>query len=132
MDDMRFADVMQRERERLNRDRDEILNQQRELENKLAEIDREFAAIDAYETTKTGKSATTTRQPRGRGRSAATIKEASVAETGTRPQPGSRRAALLQVIGKERTVSAAAKSSSVWVSKATNLLRSRYPMPSPR
>ena len=100
MDDMRFADVMQRERERLNRDRDEILNQQRELENKLAEIDREFAAIDAYETTKTGKSATTTRQPRGRGRSAAMIKEASVAETGTRPQPGSRRAALLQVIGE--------------------------------
>ena len=101
MDDMRFADVMQRERERLNRDRDEILNQQRELENKLAEVDREFAAIDAYETTKkTGKSATTPRQPRGRGRSAVTIKETSVAETGTRPQPGSRRAALLQVIGE--------------------------------
>ena len=98
MEDMRFADVMQRERERLNRDRDEILNRQRELENKLAEIDREFAAIDAYETTKTGKSATTTRQPRGRGRSPAMIKEASVAETGTPPQPGSRRAALLQVI----------------------------------
>ncbi len=29
MDEMRFADVMQRERQRLNREREEIFNQQR-------------------------------------------------------------------------------------------------------
>ena len=58
MDDMRFADIMQRERERLNREREEILNQQKDLENKLTEINHEFAAIDAYEAAKTGKAAT--------------------------------------------------------------------------
>ena len=62
MDDMRFADIMQRERERLNREREEILNQQKDLENKLTEINREFAAIDAYEAAKTGKAATPSRQ----------------------------------------------------------------------
>ena len=62
MDDMRFADIMQRERERLNREREEILNQQKDLENKLTEINHEFAAIDAYEAAKTGKVATPRRQ----------------------------------------------------------------------
>ena len=63
MDDMRFADIMQRERERLNREREEIVNQQKDLENKLTEINHEFAAIDAYEAAKTGKAATPSRQP---------------------------------------------------------------------
>ena len=52
MDDMRFADIMQRERERLSHDRDETLNQQTELENqqrglknKLTEINREDFAV---------------------------------------------------------------------------------------
>ena len=62
MDDMRFADIMQRERDRLNREREEILNQQKDLENKLTEINREFAAIDAYEAAKTGKAVTPSRQ----------------------------------------------------------------------
>ena len=101
MDDMRFADVMQRERERLSHDRDEILNQQkelenqqRELENKLTEITRELAAIDAYEAAKTGKAAMPTRQPPAPTKSEATI------EPRARPQPGTRREALLQVIGE--------------------------------
>ena len=38
MTDMRFADVMQQERERLHKEREAIFNQQHELENKLAEI----------------------------------------------------------------------------------------------
>jgi hypothetical protein len=100
MDDIRFADVMQRERERLDREREEILHQQRELEKKLAEITREFAAIDAYEAAKTGKAATPNRQLRGPRKSAATIKQSS-AEPRPRSQAGSRREALLQVIGKE-------------------------------
>ena len=58
MDDMRFADIMQRERERLNREREEIVNQQKDLENKLTEVNHELAAIDAYEAAKTGKAAT--------------------------------------------------------------------------
>ena len=61
---MRFADIMLRERERLNREREEILNQQKDLENKLTEINHEFAAIDAYEAAKTGKAATPRRQQR--------------------------------------------------------------------
>jgi hypothetical protein len=81
MDDMRFADVMQRERERLNRERQEILHQQNELEGKLTEIDRELAAIAAYETAKTGKAVTPAQPPR--------------------PQEGSRRETLLQVISAE-------------------------------
>ena len=48
MDDMRFADIMQRERDRLNRERQEIVNQQKDLENKLTEINHELAAIDCY------------------------------------------------------------------------------------
>ncbi len=99
MDEMRFADVMQRERERLHREREEILNHQKDLENKLTEINRELEAIDAYETAKTGKAAPPTRQPRGPRRSDARITQ-SAAETGTRPRAGSRREALLQVIGE--------------------------------
>ena len=34
MDDMRFADVMQQERERLHREREEIFNEQQSLENR--------------------------------------------------------------------------------------------------
>src|SRR5271165_6705835 len=91
MDDIRFADVMQRERERLNRERDEILNQQKDLENQLTEVNRELAAIDAYAAAKTGKAAAP-----GPRKGAAV--EQSSAEIGARPQAGSRRNALLQAI----------------------------------
>ncbi|MGA8760281.1 MAG: hypothetical protein WB611_28970 [Stellaceae bacterium] len=101
MDDMRFADIMQRERERLNREREEILNQQKDLENKLTEINREFAAIDAYEAAKTGKVVTPSRQPRAPRKSGAPIKQLSTAEIRPRPQAGgTRREALLKVIGE--------------------------------
>ena len=63
MDDIRFADIIQRERERLNREHEEIVNQQKDLENKLTEVNHELAAIDAYEAAKTGKAATPSRQP---------------------------------------------------------------------
>jgi hypothetical protein len=100
MDDIRFADVMQRERERLNREREEILNQQKELENKLTAIYRELAAIDAYEAAKTGKPATSSRQPRGSRKTPVAIKQSAAAPR-ARPQAGSRREALLRVIGEE-------------------------------
>jgi DNA-binding transcriptional ArsR family regulator len=106
MDDMRFADVMRRERERLNHERDEILeqqkeleNQQKELEDKLTEVTRELAAIDAYEAAKTGKAAMPAQQPPAPEKSEATIEELS-AEPRPRPQPGTRREALLRVIGE--------------------------------
>jgi hypothetical protein len=101
MDDneIRFAEVIHRERERLNREREEILAQQRDLESKLAEIDREFAAIDAYEAAKTGKAGTPTRQPRGPRQGGPTIKQYS-AGTRSRPPAGSWREALLKVIGE--------------------------------
>jgi hypothetical protein len=84
MADLRFADVMQQERERLHKEREHIFNQQHELEGKLADINRELTAIDAYEAAKTGKAATPARQIRG----------------SRRPQTrrGSRREALLQLI----------------------------------
>ena len=100
MDDVRFADVMQREREGLNRERDEILNQQKNLANKLTELNGELAAIEAYAAAKTAKAATASRQPRGPQKSAATIKQSS-AQPRPRPQAGTRRDALLQVIGEE-------------------------------
>lgn len=84
MSDMRFADVMQQERERLDKEREAIFNQQRELESKLAEIDRERAAIDAYETAKTGKATASARQGRAPRRQQA--------------RRGSRREALLRLI----------------------------------
>ena len=99
MDDVRFADVMQRERKRLSRERGEILNQQKDLENKLTKINRELAGIDAYEAAKTGKAAAPSRQRRAPRGSAATI-EPSLAKPRTRPG-GSRREAILQVIGQE-------------------------------
>ena len=81
MDDMRFADVMQQERERLNREREEIRNQQRALDDKLAALNREFEAIDAYESAKTGKAPRQARGPR------------------RQPGPrGSKREALMEVI----------------------------------
>src|SRR5437762_876090 len=85
MADMRFADVMQQERERLHQEREQIFTQQHELEGKLAEINRELGAIDAYETAKIGRAPAATRQMRG---------------TRARPQArrGSRREALMQVI----------------------------------
>jgi hypothetical protein len=64
MEDLRFADLMRRERERLNREREEILHQQKELENKLNEINRELAGINAYEAAKIGKAVTPSRQRR--------------------------------------------------------------------
>ncbi len=100
MDEMRFADVMQRERERLGREREEILNQQKELEDKLNAISRELAAIDAYEAVKTGKAATPTRLPRGAGRSGAAITQ-SAATPRPRQQVGTRRDALVQMIGEQ-------------------------------
>jgi DNA-binding transcriptional ArsR family regulator len=101
MDDMRFADVMQRERERLNHERDEILSQLKDLENKLTEINLELAAIDAYEAAKTGKAAMPTRRPPTPSKSEATIEELQLpAEPRPRPQPGTRREALLRVIGE--------------------------------
>jgi hypothetical protein len=83
MADMRFADVMQQERERLHKEREEIFNQQHELEGKLADINRELSAIDAYEAAKTGK-ALTAQQTRGPRRQQA--------------RRGSKRDALMQVI----------------------------------
>ncbi len=100
MDEMRLADMMHRERQRLNGEREQIFTQQKDLENKLTEINRELAAIDAYEAAKTGKAATATRQSRSPRKSAATIKRSS-AEPRVRPQRGSRREALLKVIGEE-------------------------------
>ena len=107
-----FGEFIEQERERLNREREEVHRQQRELEGKLDEIERELEAIAAYESAKsrkpqTGKaSATGRRQARGgRARSQA-------------PR-GSRREALLQTIRENRVVSAGAKSSNAWVSKAT-------------
>jgi len=52
-----FADVIERERARLNSEREAIFTQQQELEAKLAEIHRELSAIDAYEAAKSGKPA---------------------------------------------------------------------------
>ena len=98
MSDIRFADVMEKERGRLHRQRDKLINQQRELENKLTEINRELAAIDAYETTKTGKAAAPHRQRRGRGASGMSVKQLS-ADPRPRPQVGSKREAVLRVIG---------------------------------
>ena len=97
MDDMRFADIMQRERERLNREREEIVNQQKDLENKLTEINHEFAAIDAYEAAKTGKAATPSRQHPCSRKSGAPTTQLSV-DTGAGPQTGTRREAILKVI----------------------------------
>jgi len=84
MADMRFADVMQQERERLHQEREQIFNQQHELEGKLADINRELSAIDAYEAAKTGKGLTPARQTRGSRRQQA--------------RRGSKRDALMQVI----------------------------------
>jgi hypothetical protein len=84
MDDIRFADHIQQERDRLNRQREEISNQQKELENQLAAVNREFEAIDAYEAAKTGKAVRSHRQSRG-------------ARTQT-ARGGSKREALLEVI----------------------------------
>jgi hypothetical protein len=97
MSDIRFADVMQRERERLHREREEILNQQKELEQKLTEINLELAAIDAYEAAKTGKAAAPRRQRRVPGASGTSVKRLS-AEPHPRPRVGSKREALLRVI----------------------------------
>ena len=99
MDDMRFADIMRRERERLNHEREEIINQQKDLENKLTELNHELAAIDAYEVAKTGKAATPSRQSRAPRKSAAPIKQLS-ADAGARAKPGTRREAVLNVIGE--------------------------------
>ena len=100
MDDMRFRDMMQRERERLNHERDEILNQLKELESKLTEINLELAPIDAYEAVKTGEAVMPTRRPPAPTKSEAAIEELP-AEPRPRPQPGTRRETLLRVIGEE-------------------------------
>ena len=96
MDDLRFADLMERERQRLNRERDEILNQQKDLENQLTEINRELAAVDAYEAAKTGQAAAPTRQLQD-PRKGEAVRQLS-AETGARSRTGSRRDALVQAI----------------------------------
>ncbi len=84
MADIRFADAMQQERERLHKEREEIFNQQHELEGKLAELNRELDAISAYEAARTGKALTPARQARGPRRQQA--------------RRGSKRDALMQVI----------------------------------
>jgi hypothetical protein len=84
MADMRFADVMQQERERLHKEREEVFNQQHELEGKLADINRELSAIDVYEAAKTGKASTLARKTRGPRRQQA--------------RRGSKRDALMEVI----------------------------------
>ncbi len=100
MEDVRFAELMRRERERLTRERDEIFSRQKELEDKLNEISRELAAIDAYGAAKTGKAATPIRQRRGPGKSSASTRRSS-AEIRPPARVGGRREALLQVIGGE-------------------------------
>src|SRR4051794_7195048 len=84
MDDIRFAEYIQQERERLHRQREEVFNQQQELENRLAAVTREFDAIDAYEAAKTGKAIRSARQSQGRGTQSA--------------RRDSKREALLEVI----------------------------------
>ena len=84
MDDVRFVDVMQRERDLLQREREDIANQKQDLESKLAGINRELEAIDAYEVTKTGKAIARTRKAAG-----------SRAQHVPR---GSRREALIEMI----------------------------------
>src|SRR3954447_18148195 len=84
MDDVRFVEYIQQERERLHRQREEIFNQQQELENRLAALSREFEAIDAYEAAKTGKAVRSTRQSGSRRTQTA--------------RRGSRRETLLEVI----------------------------------
>jgi hypothetical protein len=100
MEDMRFEEMMRRERERLNREREEILGQQKELANKLNDINRELAAIDAYEAAKAGKAPTPTGRRGGPGKSEVPTRQSS-AENRPRPRVGGRRAALLKVIGGE-------------------------------
>jgi hypothetical protein len=99
MSDIRFADVIQRERKRLHRDREEILNQQKELKDKLTKINGELVAIDAYEAAKTGKAAAS----RGERRDPV-IEETSIKPSSAPPLPrariGNRREALLRVIGE--------------------------------
>lgn len=85
MVEQRFADIIKEERERLQREREEIFNQQRQLKDKLAALDRELAAIDVYETAKSGKQ-TAAAAARGAGM--------------RRSRRGSRREALLQLIGE--------------------------------
>jgi hypothetical protein len=99
MSDIRFADLIQRERERLHREREEILNQQKELEHKLTEINLELVAIDAYDAAKTGKAAAPRRQRGGLATSATSIKQ-SAPQTRPRAQVGSKREALLKLIGE--------------------------------
>jgi hypothetical protein len=100
MSDVSFADVMQRERERLHHERDEISNQQKELERKLTEINRELGAIDAYEAAKAGSVAATRRQ-RGRGPGASQTSATQLPpEPRPRPRLRSRREALLRVIAE--------------------------------
>ena len=97
MGEIRFADVMRRERERLNREREELSNQHKDLEHKLTEIDRELAAIDAYEAAKTSGAAAPRRQGGGSG-TRGTSRTQPSAEPRPRPQVGSKRDAVLEVI----------------------------------
>ena len=97
MEDVRFAEVMRRERERLAREREDIFSRQKELENKLAEINRELAAIDAYEAAKTSGAAAPRRQGGGSG-TRGTSRTQPSAEPRPRPQVGSKRDAVLEVI----------------------------------
>ncbi len=100
MEEVRFAELMRQERERLTHERDEIFSRQKELEDKLNEISRELSGIDAYAAAKTGKAATPTRQRRGPGKSKVPTRQSS-AEIRPRTRVGGRRQALLQVIGGE-------------------------------
>jgi hypothetical protein len=64
------------------------------------EINRELAAIEVYETTKTGKGATSTRQRRGTEKSRPSPPQSS-AEARPRPARAITREELLQVVGGE-------------------------------
>ena len=83
MSDDRFADYVNRERDRLNGERESIRGEQRELEKKLREIDREMEAITAYESAKAGRGG------KGQGRP-------SVGRQ--RSRRGSKREAIMDII----------------------------------
>jgi hypothetical protein len=66
-----FQEFIASERQRLHAERDAVFTEQQQLETKLDEINRELMAIDAYESAKTGKTASgrqsgNARMPRAR------------------------------------------------------------------
>lgn len=74
-----FADMIEKERTRLNGLRDDALARRSKIDEEIADVDKELKAITAYETAKTGK-------PASKGI--------------TRTRDGSRRDAVVAVIKK--------------------------------